>query len=218
MLLGGGPQKAKGPESGAWSMQQIQISDWKLSIRFPEPFSPDFPVFPIRKTLDLNDPSFKKNLFIKMIYIAWDFRGHFWQGAFGTLSMTVGVKMNNFDEYDLTKEGDLTAYWQELFRRERIRDIEEAEKRHIIPGTAPKYEQRDYQWRAIGTDKWLNYKLYQDGVMSSDHWVHSLDSKHCLLLTFIPVANMDRDSSKSDWRERATKLQEDILSSVKLVK
>jgi hypothetical protein len=199
-----------------WIEQRSKISGLELVFRVPPGYSASTPGLPLVPGVDLERDLDSKTHAIAVFAHAWDFRGRFWQGKVGGLTLTIGVRTKP-DSYpkDLTALDNLRELIQRkleefhLPRNEELRRKSQAE--HIV--TLPE----GYPRITIHNREWLVYSMggpWKD----SRHYATPLTSAHYLEVGFNFVDNSKSQGHKTTWRRDAQAVADQVAASLELRK
>ena len=202
---------ASGIDLKQWTMEEIKLSEKKLTFRVPGGHSQASAPLSTIRSVNLDSDLSNDKPMLAVYNHKWDFDVGFFKGVMGSLNLVIAVGRCP-DDYprDLTSLENLELLFRrELERRymdrnERMR--REGKDRFII--TVPE----TYKLLTLNGREWLVYPL--GGMFDQTYYVLPLSQKYYLRVTFDFVDNTR--GHKSDWRQQAQEVADKITASMEI--
>jgi hypothetical protein len=200
---------AAGSDMSDWLSTSIDFSGQVLSFRHPGGFSKEFPDRKAVSKINIHDPViYGSGRPVAVFEKHWDYKGFFWQGVFGTLSMNVLLyrKPSSFDGsvLDLHNLERLISSLLESEYRDRNQGLRETGQHRFIVKLPDEYR------KAGPARDWLYY--HKGGHADSDIYAKPLSDSHYLQVAFHFTDNSR--NYKTDWRQEAQALTERIMQTM----
>lgn len=205
---------AAGRDIDKWKSARLELSDHVLTFRYPGGHSRDFPESkPLRKADIENDALYGSFHYFVPFEQFWDYRGFFWQGVFGTLSMKVLVYRRPVDfEAKLSDHESLRALIEAIHRAGHEKFRARWEGKLEIPAL-----ELPTNYEPAGQDRgWLRYSDHHatSGATESVMYARPLDEDHYLSIGFHFIDNSR--GKRTEWRQWAESVLINVMATLKL--
>jgi len=206
MPLFAAPAHPSGPEDRTFTERTIwiqgEVKDIFLTISYPKP--DDIVDWTKQGSYDASDS------FPFPLTLSFEYKGHFWQGVFGTVGFQVKIKKG---KADLMPWKDMDALLQGVrthqIARNQVTKNDTSKSRQVW--MEPVLSQLN------GIPCIQQYVQVGSNPMGETHYYFPFEEDHALEVVILMVDNSDRPGlTNSDWRPRAEAFANRLLSTVKV--